>query len=151
MYALDAATFEAEVTALLRSPADAGAAARLRAALDLYRGDLLEHDNARDWHFEHRRHLQRLYIDGMSALSEILVQSGDHAAAVHACMQVLARDNLREDTHRRLIRCLIHGGERARAMRHYEQLVTLLREELDVAPDPETTALYEEVRRTVMA
>jgi predicted ATPase/DNA-binding SARP family transcriptional activator len=148
-FELDAATFEAQVTAALRQ-AKAGTASvdQLRRSLELYRGDLLEHDGARDWHLEHRLYLQRLYIDAMSAMGELLMQLGDHAAAAETCRLVLAKDNLREDAHRRLIRCLAQAGERARAIRHYEQLVTLLREELDAGPDAETTALYEELKQS---
>jgi predicted ATPase/DNA-binding SARP family transcriptional activator len=145
----DAARFDAQVTQSLRQvKAGAGPMDQLRSALTLYRGDLLEHDAARDWHLEHRGHLQRLYCDGLSALGELLMQAGDHATAAHTCLQVLAKDNLREETHRRLIRCLSLGGERARALRHYEQLVTLLREEVDTRPDAETTALYEELKQS---
>ena len=148
----DAASFESRITAALRQVTrDTGSVDELRTALALYRGDLLEHDGARDWHLEHRLHLQRLYLDGMAALGELLLQDGDHAAAEETCRRILAKDNIREDAHRRLIRCLTLAGERAQAIRHYEQLVTLLREELDTGPDAQTTGLYEELKRSGMA
>jgi DNA-binding SARP family transcriptional activator len=37
-------------------------------------------------------------------------------------------------------------GERGQALRHYQTLVELLREELGSSPAPETTKLYERLR-----
>jgi len=39
--------------------------------------------------------------------------------------------------------CWEHLGETARAVRHYEELADLLREQVGVPPAAETTALYE--------
>ena len=38
------------------------------------------------------------------------------------------------------------SGERGRALRHYEELVDLLEEQLGASPAPETTTLYESLR-----
>ena len=43
--------------------------------------------------------------------------------------------------------CYARGGQRAEAIRQYERFALLLRDELDAAPDAETTALYERLRR----
>jgi DNA-binding SARP family transcriptional activator len=37
-------------------------------------------------------------------------------------------------------------GERGRALRHYEELVRMLQEQLGAAPAPETIALHESLR-----
>jgi tetratricopeptide (TPR) repeat protein len=118
----------------------------LNAAVALYRGDFLEYEGTRDWYLEYRDHLHRLYIDALSALGEILILAGDYTAATETCRRILARDNLREDAHRRLILCLAQTGERARALKHYERLLILLREELGAEPEGETTLLYERLR-----
>jgi DNA-binding SARP family transcriptional activator len=38
------------------------------------------------------------------------------------------------------------GGDRVRALQHYQRLVTLLRDELDAEPEPETVAVHEALR-----
>jgi DNA-binding SARP family transcriptional activator len=37
-------------------------------------------------------------------------------------------------------------GERGRALRHYEELKQVLKEQLGASPAPETVALYESLR-----
>ena len=41
-----------------------------------------------------------------------------------------------------LMACWVQLGETARAVRHYEELVQLLRDQVGVAPAAETAALY---------
>jgi DNA-binding SARP family transcriptional activator len=57
------------------------------------------------------------------------------------------REDLHEEAHRRLMLCLARTGERGRAVKHYERLVVLLREELDAEPEAETIALVERLRQ----
>jgi DNA-binding SARP family transcriptional activator len=42
--------------------------------------------------------------------------------------------------------CQAALGERGRALRHYEELVEVLEEQLGASPAPETTTLYESLR-----
>jgi hypothetical protein len=44
------------------------------------------------------------------------------------------------------MRCLAHQGERERALRHYQVVEALMRDEFDALPDAETTALHERIR-----
>src|SRR5690606_32669233 len=50
------------------------------------------------------------------------------------------------DAHRRLMRLYQRAGQPGAAMAQYHETERLLRAELDAAPQPETTALYEEIR-----
>ena len=61
--------------------------------------------------------------------------------------RALAQDDLSEVAHRELIRCYARMGEHGQALRHYQELVELMQRELDAAPDRETVALYERLRR----
>jgi predicted ATPase/DNA-binding SARP family transcriptional activator len=147
---VDAAVFERRMTGALREArAGAGSAERLRAALALYRGDFLQDELVGDWHLELRDRLGRLYGDGLLALGELLLQAEQWAEAAAVFQQVVRREELREEGHRRLMLCLARAGERGQALRHYDRLVTLLREELGVEPEAETTALYERLRQSV--
>jgi DNA-binding SARP family transcriptional activator len=51
-----------------------------------------------------------------------------------------------EEAHRGLMRCQAVLGERGQAIRHYEELVKMLYEQLGTASAPETSALYERLR-----
>jgi predicted ATPase/DNA-binding SARP family transcriptional activator len=144
----DAEVFEREMPAALRDlRAGGGAPERIEAALRLYRGDFLRDEAVGDWHLEIHDRLRRLYVDGLSALADLRAERGDHAGAIEALERLVRAEELREDAHRRLMLILARTGARDRAVRHYERLVRLLREELDAAPEPETAAVYDRIRR----
>jgi DNA-binding SARP family transcriptional activator len=90
--------------------------------------------------------LRRLYADGLSALADLRAERGDGAGAIDALERLVRAEELREDAHRRLMLALARAGARDRAVRHYERMVRLLRDELDAAPEPETVALYDRIR-----
>jgi DNA-binding SARP family transcriptional activator len=141
---LDARRFEDDVRAALRMRDDGLPA--LERALAAYAGDFLEDTNAGDWHLEHRDRLQRLYIDGLLALGNLLAQAGRADDEADAYRRILARDALHEEAHRRLITSLARAGRRSDALRHYERLVGALRRELDAEPEPATISLVERLR-----
>jgi predicted ATPase/DNA-binding SARP family transcriptional activator len=144
----DAGSFERQATAVLREVrAGAGSADGLRAVLALYRGDFLQDEAAGDWHLELRGRLARLFIDVLVALGDLLVQAGDHAEAAAVYRRVVRREELHEEAHRGVIACLARTGDRVGALRHYEQLVALMREELGAEPSGETTALYARLQK----
>ena len=60
---------------------------------------------------------------------------------------MLTQDNCREDSHCRLMRCYSRQGQYHLALRQYQLCVKTLRDELDVDPSPNTTQLYERIRR----
>lgn len=141
--AFDADRFDTDARAALRDPAPA--VPRLRALLALDRGDLLEGETA-GWIEEHRARLRRLSADLSLCLGRALEQAGDAAGAEAVYRSVLARDELDEEAHRRLMVGFARGGARTEAIRHFERLSALLRETLDAEPDPETVAVYERIR-----
>jgi predicted ATPase/DNA-binding SARP family transcriptional activator len=140
---LDARAFETGVAAALRETG-AERAPRLAEALSLYRGDFLEGERVGDWHLEIHDRLRRLYVDGLSALADLQMED-DPAAAAGTLERLVRIEDLREDAHRRFMLCLARTGRRDAALRHYARLVTLLREELDAEPEPETRALAGEM------
>jgi DNA-binding SARP family transcriptional activator len=75
------------------------------------------------------------------------MRSAQLAEATDIYQRVVRMEDLREDAHRRLMQCLAQNGERGRALRHYERLVALLRDEIDAEPEDETVALYECIRK----
>jgi predicted ATPase/DNA-binding SARP family transcriptional activator len=142
---LDADRFEREARAALRE--DGADPARLRAVLELHRGDLLEDDPVGAWVDDHRDRLRRLAVDLGLALGSALEARGDAAAAAETYHAIAVREELDEEAQRRLMRVWAAAGDRVRALRHYERLVALLRDELDADPEPETVRVGEALRR----
>jgi DNA-binding SARP family transcriptional activator len=73
------------------------------------------------------------------------VAQGQLRRAVGVYERAIARDLFDEEAHRQLMKCLARLGERARALRHYEELSTNLQAHLGVGPAPETARLRSEL------
>jgi DNA-binding SARP family transcriptional activator len=121
------------------------AAVLLRAAVDLYRGDLLEgvYD---DWCIFERERLRLRYLEALERLIRHHSARGEWTDAAAYGQRLLAHDALREHVHRAVIRCHLALGDRAGALRQFETCARMLRQELEVEPSAETLALAAEAR-----
>lgn len=126
--------------------------ARLQQAVDLYRGELLADFRLPDapafeeWLLLQREMLHQQALATLHLLVQIYEQQGaDEQAHAYASRQ-LALDPSREEVHRQLMRNLARRGQYAAALAQYETCRHILREQLNVAPDLETVALYEQIR-----
>jgi DNA-binding SARP family transcriptional activator len=142
----DLEIFETQAISILDEP-DAPGDARLREVLSLYRGDFLASETFGGWCLEWRDQAASRYVALLWILAERRFTRQEYGAAKPLYRQLAAREELREDIQRRLMQCLARSGERAQALRHGERLVTLLRDELDAEPEPETAELCERLRR----
>ncbi len=102
-----------------------------RQAAELYGGDLLPDDFAEPWCEDRRRALRETYLN-------VLRGAG-------MWNSILALDQTDEEAHRELMRGYLEAGNRRAAIRQFERLREVLREELGVGPDPESVTLYEKV------
>ena len=125
----------------------AQAEAAFEAATWLYRGEFLAEDPYEEWAIVTREHLRLGYLDALDRLGALRLNSGDYAGCVAACLRLLACDSCREDAHCRLMRCYSRQGQVQLAIRQYHSCADALRTELDVAPAPATTALFDCLRR----
>ena len=117
----------------------------LAAAVALYRGDLLEGCYA-DWCLYERERLQNAYLLMLDRLLGHCEAGDDYEAGRRYGALILRHDRARESTHRRLMRLHYAAGERTEALRQYERCAAALSEELGVAPDRRTNALYQRIR-----
>jgi predicted ATPase/DNA-binding SARP family transcriptional activator len=140
--AFDVTAFEQDV----REGIATGAVDVLPRAMQRYRDHFLAGEPAAAWRDDVQDRLRRLYCDAGVRLGELLTASGEAEAAASAFEAVVAREPLHEEAHRGLLLAWAHAGKRVHAMRHYERLATLLREELDMEPEPETIELYDRIR-----
>jgi DNA-binding SARP family transcriptional activator len=93
-----------------------------------------------------RRQLHRdLLLRAYDCITEVWLARGETTLAVATARTALEIAPFRESGHRRLMRAHAAAGDRAEALRVYEQCRTLLREELGANPSPETERVYAEL------
>src|SRR5262249_25892031 len=117
---------------------------RLRATVDLYRGDFLE-ECYDDWALYERERLREQYL---SALQMLLAHDQEQRAydlALQHALRLIQADPLREEVHRALMRVYYLLGREADAIRAFEQCRDALMNDLGVEPEPETLSLYDEI------
>ena len=90
----------------------------------------------------HRRELDAAALQALEHIARAAGASGDHLRAVEAARRAVAANPLGEQSHRVLIRALQLAGDRAGAVRAYEECRSALADQLGVDPDPETVKVY---------
>ncbi|MCX7755203.1 MAG: tetratricopeptide repeat protein [Anaerolineales bacterium] len=150
----DVQTFEAALTqagrALQSAVTPAGraeAARRLEEALSLYQGDFLADMDAGEWAISRREELRRRSLEARLTLGELYFSDARYGLAAEVYRRLIALEPYLETAHRELMRCLARLGETAQAVQHYQRLSRLLSTELRTQPAPETTFLFERLRR----
>jgi DNA-binding SARP family transcriptional activator len=125
-----------------RAPAASDAElADLENALRLYEGELLE-GHCDDWVVYERERMRDLFIRGLCYMMREQARRNEFTQAIDCGRRVLAEDPLHEAVHRELMELYVCLGQRAEAIRLYEQLNLTLETELEVAPARETTQVY---------
>jgi DNA-binding SARP family transcriptional activator len=110
------------------------------AAVEMYRGDLLEgvYD---DWVLEQRARLADLHRTSLVRLAQWHRAHHDLDRAIGYAERAVATEPLREDLQRLLITLYLQAGLDDLAVTQFERCRALLAVELDVHPLPETTRL----------
>jgi SARP family transcriptional regulator, regulator of embCAB operon len=101
-------------------------------------------DEDADWIRETRNELDALYLRALECYAQACLGVGgtELAAAERAGRELTRLGPYRESGHRHLMRALAARGNTAEALRAYEQLRMLLREELGITPSSETLNLH---------
>lgn len=128
----------------MRSEAPEQAIWHVQEDVELYGGDFLEDFADGEWALERQEELRRAYGEALLLLGAPLRPRAPRRGG--RSLPHIAHDWFLEEAHRGLTRCLAALGERGQALRHYEELVELLNEQLGTSPAPETSALYERLR-----
>jgi predicted ATPase/class 3 adenylate cyclase/DNA-binding SARP family transcriptional activator len=128
-----------------------GSRASLAAAADLYRNPLLtdlniEEDAWSEWRDQERERLEDLAVDSMVRHGQHALQSGNPETALKNANRAIAVNGLREDAHRLIIQALTATGRKAEALKRYQDLVLLLKRELNTEPDAVTQSLVAGLR-----
>ncbi len=132
---IDVATFEAAADAALKGDAalrgDATSAEACAAAAALYRGELLPDDLNEQWSEEPRRRLR-------SRFEQLLRAAG-------RWQDLLDLEPADEQAHTELLREAVLAGDRARALRRFDEMSRVLTTELGMPPGPEAIALRDQI------
>jgi predicted ATPase len=118
--------------------------AELEAAVALVAGDLLPHLGDM-WLAPERERLRRIYSRALSRLVIFSQARGDWPSAIIWARRLVAHDPFNEEAHRWLIGLYCMNGNRAAALQQFETCQRLLREDLGLAPMPETLALRDAI------
>jgi predicted ATPase/class 3 adenylate cyclase len=140
---LDLTGAEADVVAFDAAVAR-GDPPALAEAVALYRGPLLE-GCTEEWVLQERQAREQAYLAALEALAAQAQARGDPVAERHL-RSAVAADPLRESAQRGLMKVLAAGGNYAAVQRVYRELRELLHRELSAEPDPETQALFQQLR-----
>lgn len=156
-YELDVESFVAHIQATARHAhrnieSCPQCARRLEEALRLYRGPFLADfflagsSAFETWAQVKREWLQQMALDAMQRLAAHHERWGRYERARAYVQRQLALEPWHEAAHRSLMRLHALEGARAAALAQYERCRRLLDEEVGVAPEPATTALFEQIR-----
>lgn len=138
---VDADMFERLAADAVRS----GHAEAYRDALQAYEGELLPEDRYESWCAERRSVLAETHIRLLLGLADVHERYGACNEAADRLREVLRHDPASEAVHRHLMRLYVRMGTPDQAVRQFHVCEQVLRQELDLAPQPETVALYDAI------
>src|SRR5262249_4723499 len=92
-----------------------------------------------------RRELADIRERALSVLADVCLRSGAAREAAKWAEELIALSPFKEAGYRRLMEAHVVEGNRAEALRVYEQCRQLLAEELGAYPSPETESIYREL------
>jgi SARP family transcriptional regulator, regulator of embCAB operon len=121
----------------------AGYGPSLIATTILRRPFLLGHDGA--WVDERRAALAASLVRALDCRVEALAANHEFVLALAHAREAVRLEPYRESGYRRLMRMLVANGDRAEAVRAYNDCRDLLERELGVAPSDETESLFRDI------
>jgi DNA-binding SARP family transcriptional activator len=128
--------------------------AQLEQASRMVRGPFLAGFTLRDsqffddWTRQQREYWHLRVQQLFETLSSLYERAGERELALDAVNRWLAFDPLAEEGYRRLMRLRFALGDRIGALRAYATCRTVLADELEAEPEPQTTALAKRIRQT---
>jgi ATP/maltotriose-dependent transcriptional regulator MalT/DNA-binding SARP family transcriptional activator len=147
VYSIDTEEFEnalAEAEKAKREKNTEDFRANLEKANSLYRGDFMTgvYD---EWAEERRHYFNEQHSRVLNALAKLAFSEKSWSNALKFANEILQKDPFREDAHRLIMKIYAAQGKRSSLIEQFENLQTILKKELGVAPAPETQRVYQEL------
>lgn len=126
--------------------------AQLAAAVKLYRSDFLAGftlpgcEQFDWWQLSTREACHHHALDALTMLAIHHESRGEYDQLIQHARRMIELEPWSEPAHRRYMRALALGGQRALALRHYELCCHELAQEMGVGPSAKTRQLYEQIR-----
>jgi DNA-binding SARP family transcriptional activator/class 3 adenylate cyclase len=143
---IDAALFEEALQSAEVLPTDFRRIDALTRAVEQYGGELLP-GCYEEWVLTERERLAQAHLGALRQLTRLLENTGDLPRALDVARRAVAADPFDEESHQDLMRLLAANGLPAAAVRQFQGLERLLREELAERPSTATRALVERIQR----
>lgn len=130
----------------------AGCLERLKNAVELYQGDLLEGFTLQgcsqfsEWQIISQEACHNLALDALSRLADYFETCLDYDKLIACTQRKIEMEPWRESAYRRQMWALAMKGQRERALQLYETLREVLQHELKILPVNETIQLVERIR-----
>jgi len=103
---------------------------------------------AGDWAAQKREQLGIFHVRACECLAETYIRNGEPSIAGDVAQQALAAQPLRETAYQILMRAQAAAGNRAEALRTFEECRRRISDQLGVAPSADTEAVYLEILRS---
>jgi len=107
-------------------------------------GDVLA-DWEEPWVAVERERYRQLRLHRLEQLSERAERNGQYSLALQAALAATASEPLRESAHRRVMQVHLAQSNPAEALRQYDLIRRLLRDELGLAPSAATRAVISQL------
>ncbi|HBN09284.1 MAG TPA: hypothetical protein DD435_11780 [Cyanobacteria bacterium UBA8530] len=115
-------------------------------ALSLSEGEFLKEFPSYDsWCERERERLEDRYLESALRLARLLLSRGEDAACAAWIQRLIERAPCAEEAYRFLMLAHYRQGDRTMALRTYERCLSVLEEELDVPPMPETKKIHQQI------
>jgi DNA-binding SARP family transcriptional activator len=121
-------------------------AARLRAAVELYRGDFLA-GYFDEWVLVEQDHYRQKYLTALRRLVNATKAEGAYEEALSFARRLTHHDQLSEEAHQEVMRLSFLLGRTNEAIEQFERCRSVLEEELGTEPSAPTVAIYEKILR----
>jgi len=150
---LDVAHFEAMIAQSLTQNDVSLRISLLVDSIKLYRNHFLtgfslkEALQFNEWAFAQSENLRHQLARALTMLADDCCSLGQAETAIPYVQRLVTLDPLNEASHRQLMHIYIQAGQHNAALKQYQTCEKLLRKELGVDPQPETRALYKQIRK----
>ena len=124
----------------------------LQRAVELYRGNFLEHffvsdsDAFDEWALARREKMRHMVLTTLYRLADFYERRGETTQAYHFAVRQLDLDPWCEEAYRQVMRALDFDGQHSAALAQYETCRRTLSLELKAEPGAETQALFEAIK-----
>lgn len=148
-YSIDTEEFETAIAEAEKAKRDKLTEAfreNLEKANDVYRGEFMA-GVYESWAEERRNFFAEQHARVLNALAKLAFSDKSWSSALKFAGEILKNDPFREDAHRLIMKVYAAQGKRSSVVEQFETLQNLLKNELGVAPAPETRRMFQELTR----